>query len=792
MKRNRSSTHTAPTSAFNGKLLPKWAKIIPPRSPSDPSIVGCSLGEHRTTRGQCTNLYDPQNFLEKQGEDDYLRTLTYHSIAQFLEHHLQQVLETLCSATVRDILQFKSTSSSNSFDVNIITKDVIYEQTATSLDKIDTAEIFLMPKSRIDDSNTQGKGTETSQCSPDATSTSVDSENDVLIRKCTLRKNSIYDPLLLPVFSLDHGPFTMHDKLLVTSHLLHQIQKAEPRTCCVSLPSSNYHHYNVSLQEDFMDQCWNQEMYKLLRHASDVLRKKVIQRRLKKIKCTLSITDQLVLWSSETMFFDNIVIFWNIEHGCVGYNHHSGIRNHSKLSFEHFIQWCAERRVTHGIPISIVLYNPKNDYRQSMPFYSSMQSMIGLRLRDITTTPDTTTALDHFWKNIISDIVQLHHPTAILLYSICQSYKNDVSRCFDTFKNQDQSITRFIRAIKVLIAKYLSLPSNLKSFPSTVAVLCHRPSCSTNLLKRITSLLYDSGFSKYLVNNGASSTTAVMNGSCVLYHEIEDYEVLCFLVPIIMQLYSSIWDKFVQVPDHHHMHSTLMKSQSMLPVFLLFDSQQSGRPNDCKFDSIVLKNEDRRFLVSLLFKYRTELCTSASFSHGPISSIINILPDPRNRLQGSKVERILSFVNELIVLFDYCISLQDVLRCLESFLVPIILQSHTEGSHPIPLPRRDHVHALLDVIRSSHETKRTASISIPGCMYEIIQKRISITEAEWYKAFLQRYLDAIDGSTTTGEMFPLFACGIRHLQISGLIRRSVGKNSTVQYERTALVWCDGD
>jgi hypothetical protein len=787
MKRHRSSSH-ATTPSFNAKLLPKWAKIIPFRSRSDPVIVGACPGKNHTSRINSHELFDQNKFLDIQNEDDYLRTLTFYSIAQFLENHLQKLLQTSCSAMVCELLDRLLKNAKPS--IVVVSNDVNDEQLSTSLHINNITESVLIPRMRNGDSLTHAESSETSLPTSVAPSTVKDS----VLRNYTVQSNYVYDPLLLPVFLLNNGPFSMTDKLLIKSHVLHQIQKAEPRTCCISLPLSNnhpfppgYHKSNVSLKEDFMNQCWNQEIEKLLCHSNDLLQKKGIYRQLKKIKATLSIAEQLVLWSSQSIYFDSIAIFWNIEHGSVMYNHHSNMLNSGKQSFEEFIQWCAERRLVDGIPISIILYNPKNGYRQSLPFYSSIQSMVGIRLHNIASLPDTTTMFNQFWKNIISDIVHGNHPTAILVYSACKSYATDFSGIFATFKLQDQSITSLIRSIEVLMSKYLSVPSNLKSFPSTVAVLCHRPIRSTNLLKRITSLLYDSGFLKYLLNHESpSNASSAETGSSLLFHEIEEYEVRCVLLSTILHIYGTVWDKYVHGTDHHQLHSTLMKPHSFLP-FLFFDSHLSGLENDCKFDGILLKDEDRQFLVRLLFKYRSSIYCN----HRPISTYIAVVAERRTISENIIVERILRIVNEMIVLFDHCISLQDLLCCIESSVMEVI-QVNTNISYPTPLPRHDYVHALLASSKIIHGSKSTAFISIPGWLYEILHNRISITEVEWYQTFCQRYLDEIDDSPTTTNLFPLFACGIRHLQVSGLVRRSIGKNSIVQYERTGLVWCGGD
>jgi hypothetical protein len=789
MKRHRSSSHAA-TLPFNEKRLPKWAKLIPPRIQSDPGIVGRCTGKSQRTGIQSSDLCDPNDLLEKQNEDEYLRSLAYHSIALFLENHLQKVLQNSCSTMIHEILELRVSTRTPSIDVNFTPNDVNNEQTATSSLKDKTTESISIPGIINGDSDTHGEGTETS---PPA-SEPVTVDTDSLVRKYTVRNNVVYDPLLLPVYLLDNGPFSMADKSLITSYVLRQIQKAEPRTCCISLPSSDYHplHHgyhkcNVSYKEDFMNQCWNQEVNQLLCHNNDLSRKKGISRQLKKIRASLSITDQLVLWASQTIYFDSIIIFWNIEHASVMYNHHSNMLNSGKQSFEQFMHWCAERRAVHGVPISVALYNPSNGYRQSVPFYSSIQSMIGIRLHNITTTPDTTAMVSQFWKNVISDIARENNPSAILVYSVCQSNATDVFSIFGTFQHQDQSITRFIRSIQELISKYLSSPSNLKTFPSTIAVLCHCHIRSTNLLNRITSLLYDGGFLKYLLNPELSlHKTEVKNGSRLFFHEIEEYEMRCVLLSNALQIYGAVWDKYGEGTNHHREHPTSMKAKSLLP-FLLFDNQLCSLRFDSKLDSILLKDEDRQVLLKLLFKYRM----SVPCNHGPISTSIDVSSEPRNRSESALVERMHRTVNEMIVLFDHCISLQDVLRCVESSLMEI-LPIDGNVSYSTPLPRRDYVHALLDNSKITHGAKSASLISIPGWLYEIVRNRISITEVEWYQAFCLRYLDEIGIAPTAAKIFSLFACGIRHLQVSGLIRRSIGKNSIVQYERTGLVWCGGD
>ena len=196
---------------------------------------------------------------------------------------------------------------------------------------------------------------------------------------------------------------------------------------------------------------------------------------------------------------------------------------------------------------------------------------------------------------------------------------------------------------------------------------------------------------------------------------------------------------------------------------------------------------------------------------------LDLFDDEKVQHQTNIENRVQYKVNELIVLLDHCITVRDVNRCMDALLwmkngetsENNSQMNELDSNRPVHVscPRRDHVRALVHDIDSTGQIRilnqdrnqtNLLLINVPGIMYRLIQNRVTVTEIEWYQAFLDHVENHNDVPTTehkemtTTNWFHIFGCGIRHLQISGLIRRNEGRNNSIQYERTALVWCGGD
>ena len=170
-------------------------------------------------------------------------------------------------------------------------------------------------------------------------------------------------------------------------------------------------------------------------------------------------------------------------------------------------------------------------------------------------------------------------------------------------------------------------------------------------------------------------------------------------------------------------------------------------------------------------------------------------------------------LHELVILLEHCATASQVQRCLGEFLEKESSSHHHQlleqlvGDGEPPQPRRDHVTALLegaleDNNNNNNKDACSSEIHVPGYLYRILLDRAAIPENEWFQAFVETYRHHSSNNnstcpaaaaTTPQALFDLFGCGVRQLQIAGLIRprRAGGKAGTL-YEKTALVWCGGD
>ena len=611
---------------------------------------------------------------------------------------------------------------------------------------------------------------------------------------------------------------------------------------------------------------------------------------------SLSIQDQFRLWAQQTIYFDNVVIFWTMAQGKVLYNHHSynpttASSNNSNstggFSLELFIQWCAERRCIDGIPISMVLYAPSccassrtdsastaaataaAQYRTPIPYYSSsVQSFLGIRVRQITTLPSMTTIFQKWFHSIYMDAIQMTpistttatttmisttQTLAIFIIQLCHSNPARMKQIWYLFEQQDHSVRRAIQSIQRMVAHDCAIPTHptTLSFMTMVAIsLCNRchnnsiGSSNTNTTKRnggasvfskrVTSLFYDDRYHELF----SSSTSSSSNGqvcSRELFHQLEEYEVDRYMSSIALQLYNYILVRYHNIDtddtvgtsatghneigqDDVELHTSTVMSLFVGRNIQALDGTEKNDDFVSANTDKILNDSDRQSIISYIVQVirRNETATMMMDS---VFTKLDLFDDEKVQHQTNIENRVQYKVNELIVLLDHCITVRDVNRCMDALLW--MKNGETSENNPqmneldsnrpvhVSCPRRDHVRALVhDIDIDSTGQIRTLNqdsnqmnlllINVPGIMYRLIQNRVTVTEIEWYQAFLDHVENHdVEPTTehkemTTTNWFHIFGCGIRHLQISGLIRRNEGRNNSIQYERTALVWCGGD
>ena len=336
------------------------------------------------------------------------------------------------------------------------------------------------------------------------------------------------------------------------------------------------------------------------------------------------------------------------------------------------------------------------------------------------------------------------------------------------------------------------------------------------------------------------STTSESTGSQELFQQLQEYESNHYMASIALLLYNYIIVQYhntdtesggsnsnnctiagndgTDAEDEVELHASTVFSLFIGHVNSTMDDTKN---NDLAFDDVgrILQESDRRSIISYIANVIRK--TLGTMTMDSVFTKLDLFDDEKVFHQKSIQNRVKYKINELIVLLDHCITLDDVHRCIDSLLLLTINDNNKSGSdHPIhhtsdnntsaalhvSCPRRDHVRALIheidrkdndDTTNEESNGKTLLFINVPGIMYRLIQNRAVVTQKEWYDAFLDHVQNKnnyvmTETMTTTDDWFSIFGCGIRHLQVSGLIRRNEGRNHSIQYERTSLVWCGGD
>jgi hypothetical protein len=361
----------------------------------------------------------------------------------------------------------------------------------------------------------------------------------------------------------------------------------------------------------------------------------------------------------------------------------------------------------------------------------------------------------------------------------------------------------------------------------TTATSSHDASFRSSLLsKRVTSLFYDDVYQSMLL----IPTSLPSAGSRELFHQLQEYESDRYMSSIALQLYNYIQVRYHcsdtsdnengrTMNDSNGEDDIELHASSVLSLFvgrMNYTWMDDTESNYVAFDNgdLLLNENDRRSIISYLVKI-----VSSNFGSMTTNSVftqLHLFDDEKIYHQNGLRNRMKYKINELIVLLDHCITLHDIHRCIDSMLS---MNREKEGSdeqiYPfgdhnssmnVPCPRRDHVRALMREIdnteidtignKDDNNKKTLLLINVPGIMYRLIRNRVVVTEVEWYEALLDHvrnnYIVPTSEYAEMTDWFHIFGCGIRQLQLSGLIRRNEGRNNAIQYERIALVWCGGD
>lgn len=753
------------------KPLPKWARLIQPSSPSSSSS-------------------------SVDREDAFLRTKAYHAVAESMNRAFSRALLDTSSpmfyqelnGLLAKVKQTSTNANKEEQELQAQADEVEEERvpkkqrSSSSTDNhsgdCDAPSSTSTTRSSDHDHDHDHVDTNEVQTTSEPTASAVVSTASLLTSGSskqffTLQPPVHYDPLLLPLLILD-GPFWHTDRAAWMAHLVHSAKQSRPRSCTVWLrPTpcqlrSGARGCYYSYKEELMRQCLAQEPDPTIFAGSR--RRRRNQRFLRNYTTTTSssssVTDALLLWAARTRAFDEILVFLEVEHGDSLYNNNNNNSNSSTANaaeqLADFLAWAAERRALHGLPLSIVFMGPQRSFRRPIQLMRSIGGG-GLLVRRVE-LPSPKAVLEAFWVHFSKEGccpgVLLHPSTLSTLRHV--------------YQNQNRSAVHILYQLQQAVALQFSLPG---SFLSAVQLLA---SPQQQQSKRITSLIFHKQFQSLVASNSSNSTLASCTSTSLLTW-LEDCESRRRLAcSVALPLHKLLNDKY---------------SESSEP-FLLHPMNSAQ-----KFDK-ALNEEDRRALIAAaaanLRSESSQAATESAFSH------LDLLPGDKLPHETLIREKTADAINELIVLFDQCTTVSEVIKCLEPLTDAWVTKSPSPLDNPLllpssqdekvcspPLPRRDHVNAMLEDLECVGDDR---SVIVPGCMYRLILDRASISETDWFNSFVETYQHPAGTDATSRTMlFHLFGCGVRHLQICGLIRdrRVTGKSGTT-YEKTALVWCGGD
>jgi hypothetical protein len=564
----------------------------------------------------------------------------------------------------------------------------------------------------------------------------------------TISTHSIptFHSLLLPVLVVD-GPFWSLDRLTLVSYLVQSMREWQPRACVVSLirPSREGNDWlRRTAKAEIHRQCLALEPNAKLRQYCQDLKQRRQQRQGRH---SSTATDRLVTWAKRTHAYDSIVVVLHSDHGHDLYHEPTD-----------FVQWLASRRAHYGIPMVLVVMGPCTSFRRPL---SLLPTSLGLLVRTVT-VPSSRDILNGWYLHCFHAAPQQD------VNSVWTPPRHVLAGWAHSFAQQQASVSQTVARYRQHVAHVLGVPGSHWSVAGLLGTTLGES-------RRLTLLLCD----KAAMTRSPVATEPRCSYTALLEWLVK-WEVQRRTENISSQLTSQIHN-LVAPPSEPYLFWPLR--------------------NTDRDDLISVKESDRRALLVTLFNIRKNLSQSES-----TFASLDLLPGDRAPYEAIIREQTLRTVNEQIVLLDQCTTLAMVLSCLntaDDALLPSPWPTTPMPSEPeySPQPRRDVVSALLEDPPSqpiSSLDQDAYDNAIPGDMYRIILDRASISESEWFHAFVHATKSETHGSgRDSARQFACFACGARYLEVCGLIRRRCivgksGSNASAVYEKTALVWCSGD
>lgn len=608
--------------------------------------------------------------------------------------------------------------------------------------------------------------------------------------------------LLLPLTVLDCPAVDGRDRAAWMRQLVRAGRRREPRVCTVWLRTSNNHKTKTSknnnkdhYKDELMRQCLQQEpgrdWYRFLSNSNNKRNKKSNKRTQQPQQPQHEVrsrTGILTAWAAHTRAFDAIRVYFECDDSDALY----GNSNSNSALLPDLLQWCASRRAWHGLPLEVVWMRPHAGFRRPVPLHSATPSAVGLRTR-VVSLPAPSIVLRRFQEELLK---QDDNDNCLgILFQQQQQQPQIVDTVRRVFAHQNRSAVYVIQQVKQSVAEQLAAPG---SFWTVAPWLLPRHA------RRMTALLLDADFQRSVLgaNYNKNKNKGSSSNKTALLEWLASLEVRRRLQASARRVQRILYEKFYDECNSDENDSS--SSSSVVVPYLL------QRHDKFPIHDQTLTDDDRRILLEPV---AAQLRNVSHETTPTVFSQLALFPTDRVVHEQAVRRDLQHALNELVVLVDRCATVVQVQRCLVDILqqhdnININRHGDANESDRLPQPRRDHVTALLEDLehdenRNSDDldndnlktttTTTSSDIHIPGLLYRIILDRAAISEDEWFQAFYHERKQQQQHDLGLPDAFNLFGCGVRDLQISGLIRprRIAGKSETL-YEKTALVWCGGD
>lgn len=767
--------------------IPPWATLLHPQSRSTQSNKGDGAIETAKEGHQQHACQEVEEQDDAKLDDAQLRSRAYHAHAARFEACLVAALEETTQGTVWTALDELMLLQSPNVE-NGTTTTSIHRPAAALLEPKDT-DAPSQKKQKLtlndihdeyapNDPATLGKD-DANNTTTDTTATTSYFTIRPMATATTLSRGT-FDPLLLPLLIVK-GPFWPRDRTASMAFMHQSIGQKRPRSCVVWLQRPwDAASTTPTEQQQSQNGSWRQK--ELLRRCllapeepNAAIRKRRSQRHRRHPRpyhqgdphgsSTTTVTDPLVHWAANTRAFDDIVLLIENDRG-----------ETTDDDIMDFIQWAADRRANHGLPLVLVVWEAVAPLHRSLPLRSNAQSSIGLLVRHVD-WPKSESILTEFWSKLLChndpNNKNNNNASSNLDHHDVMFPREFMAEIRRTFAYQNDSVIYVLSRLRHCVALQFSMPG---SFLSATKLL------SPHHSKRITSLLYSVHFHNLVSSfHGEPKRTSLKSWMVQLESQRQIAQIAMSLKSHLVPL-----DHFLLVPLHH----SYMKQST----------------------ATLLNDESRKVLLSSLARFRKNVQQRSS--RKSIFAHLDLLSGDRAPYEASIRVQTMTHINNLIVLIGQCVTVSDALACVDFLVEESIAHScspfiNSGGTVPLlprlmqacrtPEPRRDQVGALLHPIENDklHGETDNNDVNIPGKMYKILFDCAAISEAEWFNAFLEITPYSIDAAADERykiEQYESFLCGLKYLQIAGLIRgrRTSTSKGGIMYDKTAHVWCGGD